>query len=86
MSSGPRTGMSETESMESLSSTASSIQAQIQQARAHGLMSRNIIQHDHETNGSNGVLSGPPVLRSDSFKVGVWGCSLWLAQIILITY
>ena len=55
----PRSGMSETESMESLSSTASSVQAQIQQARAHGLMSRNILQHEHESS---------PALRSDSFK------------------
>ena len=56
---GMRMALSETESMESLSSSASSsIQAQIQQARASALASRNILQ---------GVNMGS-LHRSDSFK------------------
>ena len=55
---GMRMALSETESMESLSSTASnSIQAQIQQARASALVSRNIL---------HGASVG--LQRSDSFK------------------
>ena len=54
--------LSETESMESISSSASSsIQAQIQQARAHGLLSRSILQHEKDMNNS-------VIHRSDSFK------------------
>ncbi len=56
-----RTALSETESMESLSSAASSsIQAQIQQARALSLASRSIMQHAN--NNHTGLH------RSDSFK------------------
>lgn len=60
-SNGMRTTMSETESMESISSTASSIQAQIQQAKALSLASRSILQRDGQSPST-----GLP--RSDSFK------------------
>ena len=43
---GMRSCMSETESMESLVSATASIQAQIQQARALSLASRNLLQHE----------------------------------------
>lgn len=54
--------MSETESLESLVSAASSIQAQIQQARAHSLATRNILQHERENHYQ------PGLVRSDSFR------------------
>ena len=54
--------LSETESMESISSSASSsIQAQIQQARAHGLLSRSILQHEKDIQTGH-------IQRSDSFR------------------
>ncbi|XP_064627297.1 neuron navigator 3-like isoform X4 [Lineus longissimus] len=41
--------LSETESMESLSSAGSSVQAQIQQARAHSMATRNILSHNRDS-------------------------------------
>ncbi|XP_074661098.1 uncharacterized protein LOC141913823 isoform X2 [Tubulanus polymorphus] len=41
--------LSETESMESISSAGLNVQAQIQQARAHGLASRNILAQNRES-------------------------------------
>ena len=59
-----RPTLSETESMESISSSASSsIQAQIQQARANSLASRNILQHERENQAGSHSL-----VRSDSFR------------------
>ncbi len=59
-----KSGLSETESMESLSSAASSnIQAQIQQARAHSLVSRSILQHERDNQAS-----AAGIVRSDSFR------------------
>ena len=60
-SNGIRMAMSETESMESISSTASSIQAQIQQAKALSLASRSILQRDGQSPSTG-------LHRSDSFK------------------
>ena len=54
--------MSDTESMESLVSAASSIQAQIQQARAHSLATRSILQQERENQNQVGLV------RSDSFR------------------
>ncbi len=60
---GARHALSETESMESISSSASSsIQAQIQQARAHGYASRTILAQEKEG------LTPQLIQRSDSFK------------------
>ena len=57
-----RSAMSEAESMESISSTASSsIQAQIQQAKALAQASRNILQRDNQAMQTS-------LHRSDSFK------------------
>ena len=55
-----RMAMSETESMESISSAASSIHASIQQARAHGIVSRNILHQREPLN--------PSLHRSNSIK------------------
>ena len=64
MKTGMHAGLSGTESMESISSTASSIQAQIQQAKALSLASRSILQRD----GQNPAAAVGPIHRSDSFK------------------
>jgi len=56
---GLRSTMSESESMESVYSMSSSIQAQIQQAKALAQASRNILQRDGQT---------PGLQRSDSFR------------------
>ena len=60
---GARNTLSETESMESISSSASSsIQAQIQQARAHAYASKTILAQEKE-----GIVP-QAIHRSDSFK------------------
>ena len=60
---GARNTLSETESMESISSSASSsIQAQIQQARAHAYASKTILAQEKEGIVPQGIH------RSDSFK------------------
>ena len=62
-----RLSMSDTESMDSISSsrsssTSSSVQARIEQARAHGYVSRTILAQEKEG------LTHQPIQRSDSFR------------------